>query len=189
MTRFITTGIALIAFSALVAFSPGFGNGPQTATVIIHGSSNVHDWQSEATDVRLTGQFDTDASGKLVAVKNLAVSILVEGIKSEKGRIMDGKTYKALVSEDHPNITFQSSSVAVQGANITAKGNLNIAGETRPVTITATWNQSSGAIALSGEYAFKMTDFGIDPPTAMMGAMKTSDDVTVKYAVQWSPNP
>ena len=178
-----------MAFLALAAFSPRFGDGPNTAAVVIHGSSNVHDWQSEATDVRLSGQFDTDASGKLVAVKSLSVTVLVEGIKSEKGRIMNGKTYKALVSEDHPNITFEATSVAVNGADITAKGNLNIAGETRPVTLNATWSLSGGAIALSGEYAFKMTDFGIKPPTAMMGTMKTSDDITVKYAVQWSPIP
>ena len=31
-----------------------------------------------------------------------------------------------------------------------------------------------------------MTDFGIDPPTAMMGAMKVGNDITIKFKLNYT---
>lgn len=172
--------------ACLVALLMGTGSALQPDSVSLHidGSSNVHDWTSEATEVRVDGQFQTDASGRLTAVEGLKVVIPVERIKSEKGRIMDNKTYKALDADEHPEIRFVANAVRINGATVSAEGQLTIAGQSRPVTLTGQWKQDASGSFLTGSYAMKMSDFGIDPPTAMMGAMKTADDVTIRYHVQ-----
>ena len=44
--------------------------------------------------------------------------------------------------------------------------------------------QPDGSIALTGSLSLLMTDFGVEPPTAMLGMMKTADQVTVKFELR-----
>lgn len=185
MIAFLPTAACLLA----LLLGGGTLQEPESVSLTIHGSSNVHDWTSEATDVRVRGDFRTDASGRLTAVEGLVITVPVEGIKSEKGRIMDGKTYKALLSDEYPDIRFEATAVRVSGSAVTAEGQLRIAGQSRPVTLTAKWAEDGTGLSLSGSYDLLMTDFGIDPPTAMMGAMKTTNEVTVRYRVQLASMP
>ncbi len=154
---------------------------PQAVNLVIRGTSNLHDWESKATQVNVSGKFDV-ANGSFRGVEGLVVQVPVKSIKSEKGKTMDGKTYDALLADAHPNIVFTATSVAVSGNGITALGNLRIAGKTQPATLKADWKSVSGGIQISGSYALKMTDFGISPPTALLGVMKTGDGITLEYS-------
>lgn len=149
----------------------------------ILGTSNLHDWKTAATEVGIQGAFKI-ADGALQSVDNVMVSVPVNKIKSEKGRTMDNNTYDALKQKQHPDITFKADNIQVNGKDIQARGALRIAGQTKQVTVRATWAaQSNGAIRISGKHALKMTDFGVDPPRAMMGAMRTGDDVTIEFSL------
>ena len=37
------------------------------------------------------------------------------------------------------------------------------------------------SITFNGSYKLKMTEYKVDPPTAMLGAIKTGDGIEVKY--------
>jgi polyisoprenoid-binding protein YceI len=154
---------------------------PQAAQLILRGTSNLHDWESKATQVTIQGQFN-QANGSFQGVEGLVVTVPVKSIKSEKGKTMDGKTYDALLADAHPNIVFTATKVSVSGAAISATGNLRIAGKTQPATLKAQWKAIADGVQISGSYALKMTDFGISPPTALMGTMKTGDAVTLEYS-------
>lgn len=153
----------------------------------VSGTSSLHDWTSSVTD--LSGQAEiTMKNGILTDIPSLNLKIRVEGIESTKGRIMDNKTYKALESDDHPYITFRLSKLAVKNQadkqiTVTATGNLTIAGKTRSVSLDAQGTKQGNAIHFKGSKDLKMTDFGIDPPTAMLGALKTGDDITIDYSL------
>ena len=41
-----------------------------------------------------------------------------------------------------------------------------------------------GAFSACGSYIMKMTDFGVDPPTAVFGTIKTGDEITIDYNLQ-----
>ena len=146
----------------------------------IQGTSNVHDWESEATQVIVKGNFQME-NGNLIKAEGISVKVPVLSIKSEKGKTMDNKTYDALLAETHPDILFTGSQITVNGTDIVATGTLTIAGQTKPATLKAKWNKVSGGVQVHGSYPLKMTDFGISPPTALMGTMKTRDDVTIEY--------
>lgn len=154
----------------------------------IDGSSNVHDWQSKVTGITGTADLNIE-NGAFKGIRQLSVTIPVKGIKSPKGSIMDNKTYDALKQEDYPNITYKLvkvNSVTQKGGayEVSTTGNLTIAGVTKSVDITVTAKDlGNNAWQFEGSKPLKMTDFKISPPTALMGTMKTGDDVTIKFAV------
>ena len=57
----------------------------------IQGTSNVHDWESEATQVIVKGNFQME-NGNLIKAEGISVKVPVLSIKSEKGKTMDNKT-------------------------------------------------------------------------------------------------
>lgn len=166
--------------------------GVSECSIKINGTSSLHDWTSTAEDVSGTAQLDV-ANQTLNAIEALTVRIKSEGIKSEKGRIMDNKTHKALAADDHKYITYALSKATItqqndQKVTVRATGALTIAGKTKTVTMDVTGTKKNGAIQFSGSKALKMTDFGIDPPTAMLGTLKTGDDITIDFSLTLKTN-
>jgi polyisoprenoid-binding protein YceI len=158
----------------------------RNAEISISGTSSLHDWTSRTSELTATADLTVE-NGNLVDIPSLKVTIPVLSIKSEKGKIMDNKTYKALQSDDHPAITFKlqelnSMETNSEGFDLTARGQLTIAGQTRTVELVAkATTDGNGGFQFSGSKALKMTDFGIDPPTALLGTLKTGDDITVAF--------
>ena len=157
----------------------------------ITGTSNLHDWESEVTQVNWSGNF-TFSEGGLESINNVRVTIPVTGIESSKGRIMDKKTHEALNSDKHPRITFTMSSCVLRKSGdhmlATAKGQLTVAGASRTVAIPVRIDQlANGQIKATGDYNLRMTDYGIDPPTALLGTLTTGDEVGLHFKLTFSP--
>ena len=152
--------------------------------VTINGGSNLHDWEETAEKVVGSGLVTWNSNGTF-DLNSLKIVAAVNSIKSSEGATMNGKTYKALKSESHPAITFTLTSPlrSVQNGNtVSAAGDLNIAGKSNPVTLRVKVAASpNGNITVEGAEPLKMTDFGIDPPTALFGALKVSNDVTIHF--------
>lgn len=159
-----------------------------SSQIFIAGTSNVHDWKSEATKAEASGAMTIEAA-TLKSIKSLTVTIPVGGIKSTKGSIMDKKTWSALQKDKHPTITYSLTKVNNLTKNgdsydIKTTGNLTIAGETRSIEMTVKGKVIGNDIQFEGSKKMKMTDFKIDPPTALMGTMKTGDDITISFYVK-----
>ena len=57
-------------------------------------------------------------------------------------------------------------------------------GKTKDITLQfKISNSNQNQINVTGETKLKMSDFGIDPPTAMLATLKTGDDITIKYNI------
>lgn len=158
---------------------------PSAASINVHGTSNVHDWDMKPTKV--TGDIGINGSKQ---INSITIKIEVKTLKSGNG-IMDGKTYDAFEYKKNPYIVFQLTEtpqvkLTENDSEITLTGNLTMNGQTRKISI-----KSSGKITKSGDYQLKgsvplkMTDFKMKPPTAMLGTMKTGDAVTVKFDVSF----
>ncbi len=158
--------------------------------ITIEGSSNVHDWEEVAEIATGDGTvlWNPDASFN---IQKLFLKVSVKSIKSDKGSIMDDKTFDALKGEEHPYITFKMVSIksltkSATGYTIKVNGELTIAGVTKNVDINGTVAvKEKGKLYIETSKAIKMTDFGIEPPTAMMGAMKVGDDITIKFKLNY----
>lgn len=159
------------------------------AKLDVAGTSNIHDWVSSAEKVKVEGSYVLGADA--FDIPTMRVKIPVESIKSSKGRIMDGKTYDALQSEKHPEITFVLKDVTdVKATSLKAVGTLTIAGKARTITLPVDRRlDDKGVLTFTGKKALKMTDFGIDPPTALLGTLKTGDDVTITFKLRFQVDP
>lgn len=154
---------------------------------VVKGTSNLHDWQSKVNEVRATATVTVD-KGTLKAISSLWLEIPVKTIKSEKGSIMDNKTYDALKADSYPNITFNLEKVTSlnksgDGYDVNAKGSMTIAGTTKKIDIYVRGKAGSdGTVSFSGSKKIKMTDYGIKPPTALMGTLTTGDEVEIVFS-------
>ena len=155
----------------------------------VEGTSTVHDWIMNSTVFSSTALFETEGNSPIKIV-DVRLNCKAGKILSDNS-IMDGKTHKALKAEDHPEITFVFNSVKSYtrlqdnfSGEIT--GVLSIAGKTKKITLPFSGNvASTGTLQVKGTVQFKMTDFGIDPPTAMLGALKTGDDIKINYDLHY----
>ncbi len=154
----------------------------------IIGSSNVHDWESTINSLTGYASVTLGESGD-IQISDCTVSIPVNSIKSSKGKQMDKKTMKALKEKEFPTIDFTLLSFGnvVKTDNkftADAKGNLSIAGATKEIDMIINGNQlENGRIEIQCSKDMKMTDFEIKPPTALLGTMRTHDEITIEFRV------
>ncbi len=155
--------------------------------VSVDGTSSLHDWSSDVTKLEWSGQLTLE--GKSVkAIQNAVVTIPVESIKSEKGGMMDDKTYEAFKFEKNPTITFKLTSATITGTSIKANGTLTMAGETKPIVMNvAAKVLADGAVHLSGSQAINMKDYKMTPPKAVMGTIKVGEKVTLLFELTVTP--
>ncbi|MCB0662690.1 MAG: YceI family protein [Saprospiraceae bacterium] len=187
----ILTGLMILLGTSFIGAQSKYN--AKKADFTILGTSNLHDWEMNCSQATIKGDFLVE-SGALTGVENVVVEIPVKSLKSEKGSIMDGKTYDALKAKEHGKIYFTLSNVnsitkSGAGYNVKASGNLKIAGYSRSVTMTVFVKVlSNGDLEITGSKDLKMTDYKVDPPTAMFGALTTGDDVTVKFNAALTSN-
>ena len=150
----------------------------------INGGSNLHDWTENVEKAAVNASVTWNSNGTFT-LNGLKVVVYVQSIKSSEGGVMNGKTYKALKSDSYPTITFTLTAplqVSQGGTTVVATGNLNIAGVTRGVTIHAKVNSTANNnITIEGAVPLRMSEFGIDPPNALFGALKVSNNVTIQF--------
>lgn len=134
------------------------------------GTSSLHDWESKVENFEAIGEL---VDGKIT---NISFEAAVISIKSGKSG-MDKNTYKAMNEKKYPKITFKSDQLDTKSDRLTGKGKLTIAGKTNEIPIDLAIKAAS---EIKGSIKLKMTDYGVTPPTAMLGTIKTGDDVTIQ---------
>jgi polyisoprenoid-binding protein YceI len=185
----------LVTFSATAATAIALGTVPQaggttsltlaSARVIIEGTSNIHSYTASTTAVKMTA-IDVDAAGDDVlgralepnAVRSFDVSIATVSLTSPKDGI-DKNMHKALKAVEHPEIRFRLRALDV-AAGI-ATGQLTIAGVEKDVTLNVQIKRQDAGLAVTGTTTLMMTDYGVAPPKAMMGMLKTNPKVTIRF--------
>ena len=176
----------------LLVLITGFVQAQKSYTIKSHkvsvdGTSTLHDWSSEVTKVDWSGQLTVEGTS-VKAVQNVTVIIPVTSIKSEKGGMMDDKTYEAFNHEKNPNISFKLTSATVTGANIKANGTLTMAGVTKPIVMNVEAKVlADGSVRLTGSQPLNMKDYKMIPPKAVMGTIKVGEKVTFLFDLTLTP--
>ncbi|MCU0335834.1 MAG: YceI family protein [Chitinophagaceae bacterium] len=160
--------------------------------IVIAGTSTLHDWEMKSSSGSVQASFATDAAGKPTALAGLTFSMTATSLKSGK-ESMDNNAYKALSTKTADLIRFSATSGTVTpagGTNYTVRCNgvMTIAGRAMNTDLTATITVGAdGSYSVSGVKAIKMTQYGVKPPTFMMGAIKTGDDLTINFKTLLRP--
>ena len=154
----------------------------------VEGTSNKSDWTVKAQELDVELDLVPDASSP--EVRSARVTVPAAEIVSEKSTIMDRLMHDALKVNEHPEIVFEltgAEPTAVPEDSdatfaLNATGRLTIAGETREITLPVEGDLlEDDRVRLTGEHTMLMSDYGIQPPSAMFGALRTGDEVTVHF--------
>ncbi len=159
-------------------------------TVTVTGTSTLHDWEEVAEEK--SGSLVVDTSGEIPTISTLKFVVEAESLKSGKGA-MDKNTYKALDTKNHKQIVFKSSKVksispitsASNKYKVTATGDLTIAGKTNTIDLPFVLSINGNTATIEGKKALKMTDYGIEPPKALLGTITTGDEIEVHFNTIW----
>jgi polyisoprenoid-binding protein YceI len=157
-----------------------------TAKVTVNGDSTLHPWTASSTTVNVTaielaGGGEGDALEHALepgALKAFDVAIPVRSLSSPKEGI-DKNMHKALKAQEHADIRFRVTALDKTDAGYRAVGLLTIAGVEKEVALDLQVQRTDATLAITGSTAFVMTDFGVTPPKAMMGVIKTNPNVQI----------
>ncbi|MDO6439254.1 YceI family protein [Cyclobacterium sp. 1_MG-2023] len=152
----------------------------------VSGTSTLHDWDMISKEASGKAKIRLSA-GKVTAIQSVQISMKVASLKSGKSQ-MDKNAYNALKEEGHPEITFTMLEAHQDGGNDwKVSGRLQIAGETRTVPFMVQIKPEGEGISLHGSADVKLTDFKVDPPTAVFGTIKTGDEMTISVNMKLNP--
>lgn len=178
-----TVVLLLMLLFNINLYSQDYTINKANSTITVSGTSSLHDW--DIISNRFSGkiQIKDFTTGQ---IENLQVYIDSETLKSGKNA-MDKKTYKALKTSEFKNITFSmvkiKSSEKIDDATfeMRVEGKLTICGVTKLKTIDFLLTKVGKELNATGSCMVKMTDFKVEPPTALLGTIKTGDDIKIKF--------
>jgi polyisoprenoid-binding protein YceI len=186
-----TLCLFLLVFIATVAIADRYTTS-KGSLVRIEGTSSLHEWAMEGTTLQghvVAPPLEQWQNG--TASTEVSLAIPVASIKSEHAK-MDKLMADALKATANPTIRYAMTGalLAKPGMPFTldTKGKLTIAGVTRDVAMQVTGTRDSGGTYIfTGTTPIRMSDYGIKPPTAMLGTIKTGNDVKVTF--RWVVEP
>lgn len=155
--------------------------------VTINGTSNLHNWTVKGGVIDGEVNIAVDPQGQ-IKLGTIQVSIPVVSLKSSEGSGMDKTMYDAMDKTHHPTVTYSLTKATPKGPTAPAAGplhfetvgQLSISGQKHEVKLDVVVVLTGNHLTITTETALKMTDYGIKPPVAMFGMVKSGDAVTVK---------
>lgn len=160
-------------------------------SLILSGTSTLHDWDMKSSQGILEASFTLNAAGAITGVSGLSFTTPATALKSGHDA-MDKNAYKALKTDKAPSITYTASTATITNLNggeylVKSTGKLTIAGATLDAEVSATCKVNADkTISVMGSKKISMKEFSMTPPTFMMGTIKTGNDVTLKFDLKLS---
>jgi len=198
-TRYLTS-LALTALLTIAgaahAQSIRLAVGPDSK-LWIEGGSNLHDWSCKASAIDASIDVDEaflkTPTPSPTLLKKVQVKVPVRNLKCGHGG-MDNNLYKALKADDTPEISYILATFDVVAGttsdSFTVKtvGALTVAGTERTVNMDVTASRlADGTVRAEGALSLLMTDFGVKPPRALLGTLRTDNEITVKFSLLVGP--
>lgn len=161
--------------------------GPDNATLRVktgrHGAAAKagHDLVIEVQSWEATLNVADDVAQSTLELTADATSLhVVEGVGGMQALGDDDKTdIRKTIDNDvlkKKAIEFKSSSVSDAGSGLAVSGDLSMGGKSKPVDFTIDGDGGK----LTGSASVKQSDWGIKPYSALFGALKVNDEVTVE---------
>lgn len=151
----------------------------------VTGTSTLHDWHMVADKYKCEVNASMDENQD-IQISSINFWCDANSVTSDNS-MMDDKAHDALKSKKYADIKFTTSKLlttVVNGGTIEGSivGQLQIAGVTRTSELPFKGEiDTNGNITIKGEAQVKMSTYNMKAPTALMGSIKTGDEITIHY--------
>lgn len=155
------------------------------SSLIVYGTSSLHDWDMKAQDVSCSTATEFQ-NNSLKSIESINFKCKSNSLLSEHS-LMDSKAHDALKAKKFPEIIFKLDASEIVNSSTTdfngfLMGTLTLAGVAKKIKVPVNGLLSStNTFNAKGELSFRMSDFKIDPPTAMFGTITTGDEIKIVY--------
>ena len=176
----------LLVFSAIASSPASYS--AKSHEIKISGTSNLHDWTADVPRLTTSAEILIN-DGRIEAINRLVIEIDATTITGSEGNIMTRKIAETLKSDRNPRIVFRMTridNISQTGRefSVRAGGTLAMGGTIRPLELVVRGRVlPNGDVQFTGVKDMKMTTWQLEPPRAMLGALRTGDDVTVEFSV------
>jgi polyisoprenoid-binding protein YceI len=179
---FSFAGVA--AAQSTVELQPG-------AQLAIDGTSTVRSFTCKAREVK--ARLTPGEAGGSLAPEQLAGALREVRLEVPTGQLdcangtMNEHMLNALKAKENPTILFQMSGYEAGAAKdgqvpLRIHGALSMAGASRPIDLEARATPTpDGGLRVRGQYSLRMTEWGVRPPTLMLGTMKVGESVVIRF--------
>lgn len=163
-----------------------------SARITVSGTSNIHAYTASTTTVRIRrAELAAVPDGAELwmhaltpgGVEGFEVAVPAATLTSPREGL-DVNMHKALRTGEYPDILFRLLRFEPRtgpAGSLRGVGVLKIAGVAREVAFDITTERKGASLGVKGQVVLLMTDFGITPPVAMLGMLKTDPKVTVTF--------
>ncbi len=159
------------------------------------GTSTLHGFT--CTTKTMQAYIDVDPAYQTANLSTLAhpivaVQIVIPVRSLSCGGELENNMFKTLNASQYPYIIYKLSTYDVAGGSGTAssftavtQGHLTISGKENPIALNISASRiADGLVAATGEQGIKMSEFGIKPPTFMLGTLRVGNALKVKFAIR-----
>ena len=193
--NFIIRISATVLIAAIISFAfPPFLQAQTTyqissgkeVTIKVSGKSNTHDWTMSSSTMESRGEFNFDGQDNLSTLSAFSFNVDAKSLKSGKNT-MDNRTYKSMKADKYPTINYKLNSAVITKVRknkylVKSKGDLTIAGSTQAIMMDLdVVVNADNSISCAGSENLKLTDYNIQPPSFMLGAMKVKNDLNIQF--------
>jgi len=100
-------------------------------------------------------------------------------------KIMEETFGNMLAAKQYPAMTFTSASIKPLGANqFEAQGMLTIRGKPKPIVVNVQLDATDPAkLRLRGSAKIHLKDYGLKPPSALLGAIGTKEEMSLTFDI------
>lgn len=187
----LTAAVLLVATAATASpIPPDVMTLQPQSRLWIEGTSTTKSFSCTAGTLDVNVEAAGPGAASAVARGEKAVTTVTLAVPSARldcnNGTMNNHMYKALKIEQHPTIQFALASYELsgddQGMLATMKGSLTLGGVTKSIEMKArTVEDQAGMLRVTGSHSLRMTEYGIKPPSLMLGTMKVGDQVKVNF--------
>jgi polyisoprenoid-binding protein YceI len=155
----------------------------------ISGTSTVRSFECSATAFEANVESTPDATAAVLAgekaVTAVEIRVPTERLDCRNGT-MNEHMAKALKAKANPTIVFKLASYDLakqsDAVRVTLNGTLAMGGVEKPISVTVNATEGpEGALHVVGTHELRMKEWGLKPPSLMLGTMKVDELIKVGF--------
>jgi polyisoprenoid-binding protein YceI len=162
--------------SALIVDKTNLKADKTNSYISYHCIHSLHEWTGVNKNINCVMIYDNATN----TIEKVAVVGKVGDFDSGNPN-RDAHSVEVLEAIQYPNVTFSSTSIAVNGNNLKVTGNLTFHNVTKPVTFDAVREDKNKNISVKGSFSILLTDYKIDRPSFML--MKVEDKMDLSFVM------